>query len=66
MKKNNNKTSRSKIKRSQKNKKRLSNKKQFSKFERKQIRILDSLRMQIPLTLGKIANNREDDERSNS
>ena len=44
MKKNNNKVSKSKVKRANKNKKRLANKENFSKFERKQIRIMDQIR----------------------
>lgn len=44
MKKNNDKVSQSKVKRANKNKKRLANKQYFSKFERKQIRIMDQIR----------------------
>ena len=44
MKKNNNKASQSKVKRANKNKKRLSDKVQLSKFERQQIRIYEKIR----------------------
>lgn len=44
MKKSNDKVSKSKVKRANKNKKRLANKENFSKFERKQIRIMDQIR----------------------
>ena len=43
MRKSNNKSSQNKIKRSEKNLKRLKNKIHLSKFERKQLRIRDSL-----------------------
>jgi hypothetical protein len=58
MKKNNNKVSQSKVKRAHKNKKRLEKKEHFSKFERKQIRIIDQLRR---LTYANILTKKEND-----
>lgn len=66
MKKNNKKVSIAKSKRGKKNKKRLSKKPQFSKFERKQIRIIDDLRFKIPLTLAKVRGVHDANEKSTS
>jgi hypothetical protein len=65
MKKNNNKASRSKVKRANKNKKRLSDKVQLSKFERQQISIYEKIR---GLTYANILQNKKEnaDESRNS
>jgi hypothetical protein len=65
MKKNNNKASRSKVKRANKNKKRLSNKVQLSKFERQQINLYEKIR---GLTYANILQNKKEnaDESRNS
>jgi hypothetical protein len=56
MKKSNDKVSKSKVKRANKNKKRLSNKVQLSKFQRKQISIYKKIR---DITYANIAQNKE-------
>ena len=57
MKKSNNKVSKSKIKRAKKNKKRLADKVQLSKFERQQISIYEKIR---GMTYANILQNKKD------
>jgi hypothetical protein len=57
MKKSNNKVSKSKIKRARKNKKRLADKVQLSKFERQQISIYEKIR---GMTYANILQNKKD------
>jgi hypothetical protein len=56
MKKNNNKVSQSKVKRANKNKKRLSDKAELSKFQRQQIKIYEQIRN---ISYANIIKNRE-------
>jgi hypothetical protein len=60
MKKSNNKVSKSKIKRARKNKKRLADKVQLSKFERQQISIYEKIR---GMTYANILQNKKDNEK---
>jgi hypothetical protein len=60
MKKNNDKVSKSKVKRANKNKKRLSNKVQLSKFQRQQINIHEQIR---EMTYANILQNKKDNEK---
>jgi hypothetical protein len=60
MKKNNDKVSKSKVKRANKNKKRLSDKVQLSKFQRQQINIYEQIR---GMTYANILQNKKDNEK---
>jgi hypothetical protein len=60
MKKSNDKVSKSKVKRANKNKKRLSSKVQLSKFQRQQISIYEKIR---GMTYANILQNKKDNEK---